>query len=75
MNLCKDCKHHKQVTINNCFCILIQNNCYKDSMISVDLVTGIHTNNSKFTNCYDQRAEISHIENKCGVDGKYWEAK
>jgi hypothetical protein len=44
-------------------------------MISVDLVTGIHTNNSKFTNCYDQRAEISHIENKCGVDGKYWEAK
>jgi hypothetical protein len=73
MKLCKDCKHHFDghvyyrgyhipITWGNCAHLV------KDR----DPVDGDVLDIKQLIDCREYRAEVSHIENKCGPDAKHF---
>ncbi len=50
--------------------------CIRNITFYRDLVNGkLKVKDCKALDCVEQRAEISHVPNRCGVEGRYWEAK
>jgi hypothetical protein len=71
MKLCKDCKHYyfsySMVYPSRCTHLV------RD--IDRSIVDGHIIDLSRLIECNQYRAEVSHIENKCGTEGKHFENK
>jgi hypothetical protein len=75
MKLCKDCKHYFRgyVRVRGWAFPVIGDNC-EIAVKKIDPVDGVVEDLRELIDCREHRAEISHIENKCGPDGKHFEA-
>lgn len=75
--LCKDCKFY-QADVDIDYLNGKRDVCLK-FVEYVDLVRGTSrctTDKHTFAaHCVEQRAEISQVPNRCGVDGKFYEPK
>lgn len=74
MKICQDCKYFGHPSMR------WDAYCKQKVKVIIDPVYGTKTyaKGSIFADlvdCSDSRAEISYIENKCGPEGKYFEAK
>lgn len=76
MNFCKDCKHkfNGRIIWKGYALTLAGDNC-SFAVRGFDPVEGHVVNYRELIDCRESRAEISHIENKCGPEGKHFEAK
>lgn len=84
IKLCKDCKNYKEEE-NSYYSNHYQNHiikmfpdyfCLKDVKYEINIVNGNkQIISGEKTLCFEQRAEISHLENRCGKEAKYFEAK
>jgi hypothetical protein len=73
MKVCRDCKHFMHPTLYR------EARCSHRVKVIIDPVYGTETyvggsfyNSGAIFDCSDERAEISHVENKCGPDGKHF---
>lgn len=72
MKICQDCKHFVNPTYR------LPAYCKQKVKTIIDPVYGTETYAKEtifddLVDCYENRAEISHIENKCGPEGKHYE--
>jgi hypothetical protein len=78
MKLCKDCKHYdvRKGTEESYLPGYRFDGCSRAGRIT-DLVYGstMETDDMFSAFCSEQRADVSHVPNRCGKEGKFWEAK
>lgn len=74
MNTCVKCRHYEQRQPNLYYmgqAIEVWHRCTRNC--KPDPITGEPI--GKRLDCREERAEVSHVPSRCGVDGKYYEIK
>jgi hypothetical protein len=78
MKLCKDCKHYRKL-IGSDGCVIDGmefDGCVKPASLANRVHGGQWESSGTFDLfCIEQRADISHVPNRCGKEGNNWEPK
>lgn len=76
MKLCKDCKHSESPSKTFTHADW---KCYRKVKVGTDLVTGLDMLTTNPLDCQTERYGVRNPggvqPDRCGEDGKYWEAK
>lgn len=74
MNLCRDCRYFISNVLDSKRFGFYPIYCTEPAKI-YSVIDGTPKNRSDFILCEEYRAEVSHIGNKCGPEGKHFKDK